>query len=220
MRQDLLVIIGQKGEEGSVVEMSVAGLALDASSRSPIVLLRDPSGRRQVPIWIDQAQAHNIMAGIQDSPPPRPLSHDLMVALLKAGNLHLERVIIHAIEESTFQAVLKLRFRAPEQEQEQEEEPQVENIPEESAQLLEMDARPSDAIALAVRTGCSIWMLEEVVAEASIPVDAEADEEDQSEFRRFLDEVSPAALIRHLQSRESATEEPLDSPDQDPDHQE
>ncbi|MFL0794900.1 MAG: bifunctional nuclease family protein, partial [Prochlorococcus sp.] len=179
-----------------MVEMSVAGLALDASSRSPIVLLRDPSGRRQVPIWIDQAQAHNIMAGIQDSPPPRPLSHDLMVALLKAGNLHLERVIIHAIEESTFQAVLKLRLRAPIEEPEEEQE--EENIPEESAELIEMDARPSDAIALAVRTGSSIWMLEEVVAEASIPVDAEADEEDQSEFRRFLDDVSPAALIRHL----------------------
>lgn len=198
--------------------MSVAGLALDASSRSPIVLLRDPSGRRQVPIWIDQAQAHNIMAGIQDSPHPRPLSHDLMVALLKAGNLHLERVIIHAIEESTFQAVLKLRLRAPIEEPEEEQE--EENIPEESAELIEMDARPSDAIALAVRTGSSIWMLEEVVAEASIPVDAEADEEDQSEFRRFLDDVSPAALIRHLHNRESTTEEPFNSPDPDPDQQE
>ena len=196
--------------------MSVAGLALDASSRSPIVLLRDPSGRRQVPIWIDQAQAHNIMAGIQDSPIPRPLSHDLMVALLKAGNLQLERVIIHAIEDNTFQAVLKLRLKAP------EEEPEEEKTPEESTMLLEIDARPSDAIALAVRTKSSIWMLEEVVAEASIPVDAEADAEDQNEFRRFLDEVSPAALVRHLQTRESETDEPFNSPDPDPDpdHQE
>lgn len=198
---------------GSVVEMSVAGLALDASSRSPIVLLRDPSGRRQVPIWIDQAQAHNIMAGIQDSPIPRPLSHDLMVALLKAGNLQLERVIIHAIEDNTFQAVLKLRLKAS------EEEPEEEKTPEKSTLLLEIDARPSDAIALAVRTKSSIWMLEEVVAEASIPVDAEADAEDQNEFRRFLDEVSPAALVRHLQTRESETDEPFNSPDPDPDQQ-
>ena len=79
---------------------------------------------------------------------------------------------------------------------------------------------PSDAIALAVRTKSSIWMLEEVVAEASIPVDAEADAEDQNEFRRFLDEVSPAALVRHLQTRESETDEPFNSPDPDPDHQE
>ena len=209
-----LAILGQKGDGGAVVEMSGAGRALDASSRSPIVLLRDPSGRRQVPIWIDQAQAHNIMAGIQDSPIPRPLSHDLMVALLKAGNLQLERVIIHAIEDNTFQAVLKLRLKAS------EEEPEEEKTPEASTLLLEIDARPSDAIALAVRTKSSIWMLEEVVAEASIPVDAEADAEDQNEFRRFLDEVSPAALVRHLQTRESETDEPFNSPDPDPDHQE
>ncbi len=201
---------------GSVVEMSVAGLALDASMSSPIVLLMDPSGRRQVPICIDQVQAHNIMAGIQNSPIPRPLSHDLMVALLKAGNLQLERVIIHAIEDNTFQAVLKIRLKAS------EEEPEEEKTPEESTLLLEIDARPSDAIALAVRTKSSIWMLEEVVAEASIPVDAEADAEDQNEFRRFLDEVSPAALVRHLQTRESETDEPFNSPDPDPDpdHQE
>ena len=55
-----------------MVEMQVAGIALDAASRSPIVLLRDPSGRRQVPIWIDQAQAQNIMAGLSDQAPPGP----------------------------------------------------------------------------------------------------------------------------------------------------
>ncbi|MEI6359817.1 MAG: bifunctional nuclease family protein, partial [Synechococcus sp. ELA619] len=91
-----------------MVEMSVAGIALDAASRSPIVLLRDPSGRRQVPIWIDQAQAQNIMAGLTGQAPPRPLSHDLMVSLLELGGLSLERVVINTIEESTFRAVMKL----------------------------------------------------------------------------------------------------------------
>lgn len=165
-----------------MVEMRVAGIALDAASRSPIVLLRDPSGRRQVPIWIDQAQAQNILAGLNEQPPPRPLSHDLMARLLEAGGLSLERVIIHAIEESTFRAVLKLQRREPHP----QEEP------------LELDARPSDAIALALRTGSSIWMLEEVVADASIPVDAEADAEDAADFRRFLDAVSPAELVRQI----------------------
>ena len=84
-----------------MVEMQVAGIGLDAASRSPIVLLRDPSGRRQVPIWIDQAQAQNILAGLDGRRPVRPLSHDLMVDLLKAGELRLERVIIHAIEDNT-----------------------------------------------------------------------------------------------------------------------
>ena len=165
--------------------MHVAGIGLDAASRSPIVLLRDSSGRRQVPIWIDQAQAQNILAGLRDEAPSRPLSHDLMVSLLEAGGLRLDRVIIHTIEASTFRAVLKLSQAAGD------------GAAEEAARL-ELDARPSDAIALALRTGSSIWMLEEVVADASIPVDAEPDAEDQDTSRRFLDSTSPAELVRHL----------------------
>ncbi|MAR06494.1 MAG: hypothetical protein CL862_05280 [Cyanobium sp. NAT70] len=197
-----------------MVEMSVAGIALDAASRTPIVLLRDPSGRRQVPIWIDQAQAHNIMAGLQDTEPPRPLSHDLMASLLIAGGLELKRVIVHAIEQSTFHAVLKLLpiTNEPDQSSEQsttsvENKATSEQPSIAEADLIEVDARPSDAIALAVRTGSSIWMLEEVVAEASIPVDAEADAEDQSAFNRFVDDLSPAALVRHLRRREDSGSE-------------
>ena len=86
-------------------------------------------------------------------------------------------MVIHAIEESTFRAVLKLE-RA-------------------DGASFELDARPSDAIALALRTGSGIWMLEEVVADASIPVDAEADAEDQEDFRRFLlDLVRPRIVER------------------------
>ena len=170
-----------------MVEMSVAGIALDAASRSPIVLLRDPSGRRQVPIWIDQAQAQNILAGLHIKEPPRPLSHDLMATLMALGGLELNKVVIHAIEDSTFLAVLKLS--------------------DEDGEEHDIDCRPSDAIALALRTGSSLWMLEEVVAEASIPVDAEADAADQSAFSRFVDELSPAALVSHLNKR-GDTDEP------------
>jgi bifunctional DNase/RNase len=187
-----------------MVEMRVAGIALDAASRSPIVLLRDPSGRRQVPIWIDQAQAQNILAGLSDDIPPRPLSHDLMASLLEIGGLTLERVIIHAIEDNTFRAVLKLSG---------------------AGGGSELDARPSDAIALALRSGSSIWMLEEVVADASIPVDAEADAEDDADFRRFLDAVSPAELVRQIAKAHpeapaeggEADVEPDDAPDAEPD---
>ena len=180
-----------------MVEMRVAGIALDAASRSPIVLLRDPSGRRQVPIWIDQAQAQNIMAGLKGQTPARPLSHDLMAALLVAGGLELQRVIIHTIEDSTFRAVLKLSGA--------------------DGEGHELDARPSDAIALALRTGSSIWMLEEVVADASIPVDAEADAEDAADFRRFLDGISPAELVRHINQAQSELEDNNEeAPDDEP----
>ena len=194
--------------------MSVAGIALDASSRSPIVLLRDPSRSRQVPIWIDQAQAHNIMAGLNDSPQPRPLSHDLMAALLDAGGLQLERVIIHAIEDSTFRAVLRLCDS--DHDITTVETDELEAALDADDNLLEIDARPSDAIALAIRTGSSIWMLEEVVAEASIAVDAEADAEDRDEFRRFLDGISPAALGRHLESRQPGDPRDTQGDTQDP----
>jgi hypothetical protein len=101
-----------------------------------------------------------------------------MAQILLVAGLRLERVVVHAIEDNTFRAVLKLVHQA--------------------GGSTELDARPSDAIALALRTDSTIWMLEEVVADASIPVDAEADAEDQEDFRRFLDRTSPAELIRHL----------------------
>ena len=186
-----------------MIEMHVAGIGLDAASRSPIVLLRDSSGRRQVPIWIDQAQAQNILAGLRDEAPSRPLSHDLMVSLLEAGGLRLDRVIIHTIEASTFRAVLKLSQAAGDGAAEEAAK---------AAATLELDARPSDAIALALRTGSSIWMLEEVVADASIPVDAEADAEDQDNFRRFLDSTSPAELVRHLKQSHPEGEQDGEEP--------
>jgi bifunctional DNase/RNase len=120
-----------------------------------------------------------------------------MAALLVAGGLELDRVIVHAIEDSTFHAVLKLRPDLDDDELEDDDD----------MDFIEVDSRPSDAIALAVRTGSGIWMLEEVVAEASISVDAEADAEDQNAFSRFVDELSPAALVRHLNNR-GDTDEP------------
>ncbi len=187
--------------------MTVAGLAIDASNQCPIVLLRDPSGRRQVPIWIDHAQAHSIMAGIQKSGPIKPLSHDLMIGLIEAGKLTLERVIIHSIDENMFKAVLKLKEAFGKNNSEQN-----------SDSFLELEASPSDAIALAVRAKCSIWMLENIVAETSIAVDAEADEADQTEFRRFLDQVSPSSLISHLKHNKSIEDEHfgLEGPNSNP----
>lgn len=188
--------------------MSIAGIGIDASNRNPMILLRDPSQRRQVPILIDHGQAHNIMAGIERANPLHPLSHDLMMSLLKAGGLHLEKVIIHAIEEASFRAVLRIRLA--------EEPPQKSRV-KESDSLIELDARPSDAIALAVRANCKIWMLEEVVALASIPVDTMADEEDQNKFHQFLKDINPTSLIKHLESRQSTSKDSFDLNDEEQD---
>ncbi len=184
-----------------MVEMTVAGLAIDAESRSPIVLLRDPSGRRQVPIWVDHAQAHNIITGMRLAVPTQPSTHDLIMEVLKASNFHLKKVIIHAIEDRTFKAILKIK-KSPLNKAEKDKNCFSE---------LEINARPSDAIALAVRTPCSIWMLENVLADTSIPVNIEADAKDQDEFKRFLNETSPSELIRHLQNRKQINEESSDS---------
>jgi len=183
--------------------MTVAGIALDSSNHSPIVLLRDPSGRRQVPIWINHEQAHNIVAGFKQTNEDKPLSHDLMISFLEAGNLRLDRVIIHEIEMNTFQAVLKLDSKEKTDRKNEDE----------SKKFFEIAARPSDAIALAVRTKCSIWMFEQVVVEASIPVDEEADVKDQNEFKRFLSDISPADLIRHLKGSDQVNDNPFNQTD-------
>ncbi len=158
-----------------MIEMKVAGIALDAATRNPIVLLRDASERRALPIFIGQDQAKSIIGALENHKPPRPLTHDLMVNFLEAWEMTLERVVIHSLQDNTFYAVLVVR---------------------QGELQKEIDARPSDAIAIALRTDSPIWVMEEVVADASIPVDREADEEERKAFREFIANVSPNELIR------------------------
>lgn len=160
-----------------MIEMRVAGIALDAITRSPIVLLKDSTDRRALPIYIGQEQARAIMSALENQKPPRPLTHDLMVNMLEVWNMTLEKVIIHSLEKDTFFAALILR--------------QGEN-------RKEIDARPSDAIAIALRTNAPIWVMEEVIADASIPVDKDADEAEQEAFREFLSNLRPEDLIKRF----------------------
>jgi uncharacterized protein len=158
-----------------MIEMKVAGIALDAATRSPIVLLRDATERRALPIYIGQEQAKAIIGALEGQKPPRPLTHDLMVNFLEAWNVTLERIIIHSLQDNTFYAVLIVR---------------------QGEVKKEIDARPSDAIALALRTNCPIWVMEEVVADASIPVDRDADEAERRAFREFISNLRPEDLIK------------------------
>lgn len=161
-----------------MIEMRVAAIALDAVTRSPIVLLKDASDRRALPIYVGQDQARSIIGALEQQPTPRPITHDLMINVFTAWNLTLDKVIINSLQDNTFYALLCLKMGKKEK-----------NI----------DCRPSDAIALALRSGCPIWVMEEVILSASIPVDRDADEEEREAFRNFVANLSPEELIRRAQ---------------------
>jgi len=158
-----------------MIEMRIAGIALDAVTRSPIVLLKDASDRRALPIFIGQDQAKAIISALERQTPPRPLTHDLIVNMLEAWGMTLDRVIIHSLQDNTFYAIMMVR---------------------QGEVKKEIDARPSDAIAVAVRTNAPIWVMEEVIADASIPVDRDADEAERRAFRDFISRLRPEDLIQ------------------------
>lgn len=153
-----------------MIEMKVAGIALDAVTRSPIVLLKDGLGRRALPIYIGQDQAKSIISALEKQKPPRPLTHDLIANTFEIWEMDLERIIIHSLQDSTFYAVLCMR---------------------QGEVKKEIDCRPSDAISVALRTDSPIWVMEEVLADASIPVDREADEEERQAFKEFVSNIRP-----------------------------
>ena len=158
-----------------MIEMKVAGIALDAVTRSPIVLLKDSTDRRALPIYIGQDQAKSIIGALENQAPPRPLTHDLFVNLLEAWGMTVERIIIHSLQDNTFYAIITVC---------------------QGEIKKEIDARPSDAIAIALRTRSPIWVMEEVIADASIPVDRDADEAERQAFRDFVDKIRPEDFIQ------------------------
>ncbi|MEM9271880.1 MAG: bifunctional nuclease family protein [Cyanobacteria bacterium P01_F01_bin.143] len=158
-----------------MIEMRVAGIALDAVTRSPIVLLKDSSERRALPIFIGQDQARAIISVLEGQQTPRPLTHDLMANIFDIWGMKVDKIIIHALKDNTFYAILAMS---------------------QGEVKKEIDCRPSDAISIALRTGSPIWVLEEVVADASIPVDQDADDAERKAFRDFVSDLSPNDLIK------------------------
>lgn len=158
-----------------MIEMKVAGIVLNAASRSPMILLKDSSERRALPIFIGQDQADAIIKALEGQRPSRPLTHDLIANIFDDCNIKLERIIIHSLTDDIFYAVLCLDLNGVKK---------------------EIDCRPSDAVAVAIRMNSPIWVLEEVVADASIPVDRDADNAEREAFREFISELSPDKLIK------------------------
>lgn len=146
-------------------ELDVLGVRVEMPTNNPIVLLREREGQRYVPIWIGAPEATAIAYAQQGVEPPRPLTHDLMVTLLRELGHRLTAVHITELRERTFMAELHL------------DEGTV------------VSARPSDAIALALRAATPIFATEELLDEVGITMAVE--EEDEVErFREFLDSVS------------------------------
>ncbi|MEM9136834.1 MAG: bifunctional nuclease family protein [Cyanobacteria bacterium P01_F01_bin.42] len=160
-----------------MIEMNVAGIALDASSRIPIVMLKDASERRALPIWIGQSEAKAILTVLEGQNAPRPMTHDLFTNVLNDWGINIEKIVIHALEDSTFYAVIFFR---------------------QDEIVKQMDSRPSDAIALALRCNAPIWVMEGVIADASWPVDKEADAEEREQFKEFIDNIQPSDFQQSL----------------------
>lgn len=152
-----------------MIPVRIHSLGLDQSSNQPVILLKEEEGLRIVPIWIGHPEATAILIAIEGVEPPRPMTHDLLMSALTAAGLVLERVEITRLEEGTFYAALVLRGEE---------------------RTITVDARPSDSIALALRAGCPIAMAEDVMNEAGIVPDEEAEAEVER-FRDFLDTVDP-----------------------------
>lgn len=154
-----------------MIEMQVAGIAIDGGTRNPVILLRDSSQRRQLPIFISPEQSRTIRAVLEGERTTRPMTHDLIVSMMNAWDMSLQRVVIHALRDNTFYAVMTVG---------------------KGKNKKEIDARPSDAISVALRVNAPIWVMEEVILDAAMPVDREADMAEKEAFHAFLSRISPA----------------------------
>jgi bifunctional DNase/RNase len=147
-------------------EVEVVGVRVEMPSNQPLVLLRELMGERYLPIWIGAVEATAIAFAQQGVVPPRPLTHDLLRDVLEATGNEVSEIRITEMRDNIFYASLVL------------------------ASGVEVSARPSDSIALALRTGSRIVCSEELLEDAGIVVPDEQEDEVER-FREFLDHVSP-----------------------------
>lgn len=152
------------------VAMEVVGVRVELPSNQPIVLLKEKEGQRHLPIWIGGSEATAIATALEGVNPPRPLTHDLMRSVIDAVGALAVRVVITEMRDSVFYADLSLDI---------------------SGKEVHVSARPSDAIALAVRTGTPVMALPGVLDDAGVVFEEEGSEEDEvARFREFLEEAT------------------------------
>ncbi|MGH9467447.1 MAG: bifunctional nuclease family protein [Terriglobales bacterium] len=149
------------------VEMKIRGLMMDASTNTPIVILKDKEGTTVLPIWVGIYEANAIALEIEKVATPRPMTHDLIKEVLTGFNASLRKVVVNELRDDTFYAVLWL---------------------DHEGETMTLDARPSDALALALRLDCPIYVEEEVLKSSKIAA-AAADPSSSEELRRWLENL-------------------------------
>ena len=153
-------------------EMVIYGVSFDMVGKQPIVLLKAVDSNKFLPIWIGHPEAAAILMRLQGASTPRPMTHDLLVDILGEVETKCTQVAVTELRDNTFFATITLNAGGRE---------------------IEIDSRPSDALALAVRSGAPIYAAEDVIAESAIEFEHEVEEQDEvvDRFKEFLDQVSP-----------------------------
>ena len=153
-------------------EMVIYGVSFDMVGKQPIVLLKTVDGNKFLPIWIGHPEAASILMKLQGAGTPRPMTHDLLCDILGELDVKCTQVSVTELRENTFFASITLSVGGRE---------------------LEIDSRPSDAIALAVRSGAPIYAAEEVISESAIEFEHEVEDTEEvvEKFKDFLDQVTP-----------------------------
>jgi bifunctional DNase/RNase len=152
--------------------VTVYGVSFDVASKQPIVLLKVEGENRFLPIWIGHPEAAAILMKLQNAELPRPMTHDLLAATIERLSARVTSISVTELRDNTFFAVIRLDTGEGE---------------------VQLDSRPSDAIALAVRTGAPIFVSTRLLSANGIEFEQEIEDVEDvvKEFRKFLDEVSP-----------------------------
>jgi bifunctional DNase/RNase len=153
-------------------EMVIYGVSFDLVGKQPIVLLKTTDGNKFLPIWIGHPEAAAILMKLQGATTPRPMTHDLVTDMLSQLDAQVVRITVTELRDSTFYAQITVQQDGSE---------------------IEIDSRPSDAIALAIRAEAPIFVADRVIEESAIEFEGEEvnEEEIVSEFKQFLENVSP-----------------------------
>lgn len=149
-------------------EVKVKALVVDPHYNMPLILLKDHSSEKVIPVWIGIPEATAIAIELQGKSSPRPLAHDLLKNVLKALGGELDMVVIDSIHNGTYYATLFVKDK--------------------DGKLHEIDARPSDSIALALRAGSSIYVAEEVFEASAVEFPDLDEEQQRDEFKRFVEQ--------------------------------